>query len=282
MWKLSVAVADTMALPDAFVVFRGIEASIRSAATLGYDGVELALKTAGEVNRGRLRQWLADARLEVSCISTGQVYAGLGLSLTDPDPDRRRQVRGVFRDLIDLAAEFGRMINIGRARGRIGPAPREEAEGRFVELAGELCRYAAGKDVTLVIEPVNRYELDFVNTVAEAAALARKVAEPNLKIMPDVFHMNIEDRSIAGEIVRHIDQVAYIHLADSNRLAPGWGHLDFAALLAELNAARYGGWLSVEILPRPDPLSAARQAADFLRPLIAQHGISQIDKTRQP
>ena len=270
MLKLSVAVADTGALPNAFVVFRGFEASIREAAALGYDGVELALKTAEEVNRDRLRKWLKETRLEVSCISTGQVYAGLGLSFTDPDPARRRQLREIFRGLIDLAAQFGRMVNIGRVRGPIGSGPRHEAEGRFVEMARELCDYAAPKGVELILEPVNRSELDFVNTLAEAVALLRAVDRPNLKIMPDVFHMNIEDPSIAGELVRYLDKVAYIHFADSNRLAPGWGHLDFAGLVDQLKQAGYQGWIGVEILPKPDPTSAARQAVQFLRPLVRQ------------
>jgi len=266
--KLAVAIADTTAAPSAFVVFRGFEESIRKAAALGYDGVELALKIADEVDRAALRRWLGAAGIEVSCISTGQVFAALGLMFTDPDPARRAQVRAVFCGLIDLAAEFGRIVNIGRARGFIGPAPRAEAEARFVELARDLCDYAAPKGVTLVLEPVNRYEIDFINSVAEGVDLMKKVGRPNMKLMPDVFHMNIEDRTIGGELERHIEYVGYIHFADSNRLAPGQGHTDFADILAHLRRAKYDGWISVEILPKPNPDTAARQAAEFLLPML--------------
>ena len=60
------------------------------------------------------------------------------------------------------------------------------------------------------------------------------VDRPNMKLMPDIFHMNIEDVTIGGELAKNIDQVAYIHLADSNRLAPGWGHTDFEDLFGHL------------------------------------------------
>lgn len=269
--KLALAIADTCALPSAFVVYRGFRESISKAARLGYDGVELALKTAGEVDRGLLTAWLDEAGLVVSCISTGQVFADLGLMFTDPDPDRRARVIGIFHELIDLAADFSKMVNIGRVRGQLGVGRSEEAEGRFLSVAQGLCDYAAAKDVTLLLEPVNRYEIDFINNVEEGAALMEKVGRPNMKLMPDVFHMNIEDVSVGGELARHIRHVGYIHLADSNRLAPGQGHTDFEDIFDHLARVGYDGWVSVEILPNPDPDTAARQAAEFLRPRIDRY-----------
>ena len=203
--KLSVAIADTSAMPNAFVVFRGFEESIRTAASLGYDGVELALKHPAEVNREQLKSWLAETGMVVSCISTGQVYAGLGLSFTEEDRQKREQVREVFCQLIDLAVEFGKIVNIGRVRGSIGLTLRAEAEARFVEMAREVCSYAASRGTTLVLEPVNRYEIDFVNSVEDGVRLLAKVGSDNLKLMPDVFHMNIEDVTIAGELAKYID-----------------------------------------------------------------------------
>jgi sugar phosphate isomerase/epimerase len=268
--KLSVAIADANAPPTAFVVFRGIETSIKKAASMGYDGVELALKCAEEIDRDLLSRWLAESNMQVSCISTGLVFADLGLMFTDPDPQKRAMLRGVYRDIIDLAQEHGQMVNVGRVRGQIGSAPKDEAERLFIEMARELCEYAAGKGVTLILEPVNRYEIDFVNSVEEGVELMKKVDMPNMKLMPDVFHMNIEDRTVGAELARHIDYIAYVHLADSNRLAPGWGHTDFSDIISHLKRAGYDGWLSVEILPKPNPDAAARQAVQYLRPLMAE------------
>jgi sugar phosphate isomerase/epimerase len=266
--KLSVAIAGTNALPTAFVVFRGIETSISKAASLGYEGIELALKCADEVDREQLSKWLTESNMEVSCISTGQVFADMGLMFTDPDPQQREKVRSVFRNIIDLAEEFGQMVNVGRVRGRIGSAPKQEAERLFIEMARELCDYASEKGVTMILEPVNRYEIDFVNSVEEGVELMKKVNMSNMKLMPDVFHMNIEDKTIGPELAKNIEYIAYIHMADSNRLAPGWGHTDFNEIFSNLKQAKFNGWLSVEILPKPDPDSAARQAVKYLRPFI--------------
>jgi sugar phosphate isomerase/epimerase len=99
----------------------------------------------------------------------------------------------------------------------------------------------------------------------------KKVDRPNMKLMPDVFHMNIEDRTIGDELAENIDYIRYIHLADSNRLAPGQGHTDFNDIFDNLKKAKYDGWVSVEILPKPDPDTAAAQAVKFLRPLIDKY-----------
>ena len=270
--RLSVAVAGPEAPPDAFVVWRGFEESIRKAADLGYHGIELALKEAAEVDATVLDGLLAKRGLEVSCISTGQVYAVLGLYLTHPDVSARDRVLEVFSGLVDLAADHGRLINVGRARGfyQEGQAP-EETEGLFLDMARRICDIAAPKGVTLMIEPVNRYEINFLNSVDEAAALLSRVERDNAGIMPDVFHMNIEDAHLGDALYRNADRVCYVHFADSNRLAPGQGHLDFEDVLDGLARARWDGWASIEILPKPDPDTAARQAAEAVLPMIAAY-----------
>ncbi|MGV3559850.1 TIM barrel protein [Larkinella arboricola] len=266
--KLSIAIADTHALPSAFVVYRGFEESIPKAAQLGYHGVELALKRADEINPDWLRALLNESNLEVSCISTGQVYADGGLMLTHDDPQKRREVVAIFKELIDMAASFGQLVNIGRVRGPIDGRSKAYVEDIFVEVAQELCAYAEPQQVTLILEPVNRYETDFINSVPEGVQLMERINRPNIKLMPDVFHMNIEDKTVGPELSRHIDFINYIHLADSNRLAPGQGHLDFPGIFGDLQTAGYDGWVSVEILPLPSPDLAAKQAADYLLPLV--------------
>ena len=268
--KLSVAIADKNALPSAFVVFRGIEESIPLAANLGYDGIELALKKPDEVNLQKIDQLLTDNNLEVSCISTGQVYADMGYSFSDKENKNRDFLLRMFKEFIDLSCNFGKMINIGRVRGSIGNRPRKDVEELFRDSMMELGTYAQKKDVTVLIEPVNRYEIDFINSLEEGALFLESLHLPNIKLMPDVFHMNIEDVSISGELVRHINNIGYIHLADSNRLAPGSGHTDFHDILLALKKSEYKGWTSIEILPFPDPYTAAKDAATNILSLMRQ------------
>lgn len=271
MLKLSIAIAENDALPSAFVVFRGFEKNIPLAAELGYDGIELALKNASEIKLNNLDRLLRKSKLSVSCISTGQVFAQTGYMFTDSDKNQRNTLRNIFKDFINLASEYGKFVNIGRVRGIIGTNGKKDCENRFIDLARELCEYAGPKGVTLILEPVNRYEIDFVNSLKEGVELMDKISMPNMKLMPDLFHMNIEDPSIGGELSKYIDYISYIHFADSNRLAPGWGHIDFNEVFEKLKGSHYSGWVSVEILPKPDPYSAAKQAVEYLKPYINRY-----------
>lgn len=267
--KIAVTIAGRQAKDSAFVVWRGFEESIRKAAAYGYDGVELALKSAGEIDRRELRRWLDETSMEVSCITTGQVLADLGLYFTHPDPIQRAKVKDVFRGLIDLAAEFGGLINVGRTRGFIAPGQdRSETEALFMDTARALCDYAAGKDVQIVIEAVNRYEINFINRLDQGAALLEKTGRVNCGLHADVFHMNIEDDRLGESLIRNGKWVRYVHLADSNRLAPGLGHLDFDEILEALGKIAYDGWVSMEMLPGDDPDAMAKKAIDFIKPKV--------------
>ena len=165
------------------------------------------------------------------------------------------------------------MVNVGRARGPVAPSQTpEEAEALFCEglyaLEPELERCG----VDLVIEPVNRYEINYLNTTDEVCALLDKLGMKNLGVMPDVFHMNIEDDEICRSLVRNLRHIKYVHFADSNRYYPGCGHLDFSAIVSALRGAGYDGWCAVEILPKPDPDTAAFRAAQALLPLFGEEG----------
>lgn len=270
--KLSVAIAGKEALPSAFVVWRGFEQSIKKASDYGYHGVELALKTAGDIDRTELELLLSRNNMEVSCISTGQVFADLGLYFTHPDREARDRAVNVFEGLISLAADYGRMVNIGRSRGFIPAGSTVSAtEALFIETAERICGIAEKIGVEIIIEPVNRYEINFINSLDECAKLVAKVNARNIGLMPDVFHMNIEDDRIGESLIRNAQGVKYIHLADSNRLAPGRGHLDFDDVFDGLFRAGFDGWASIEILPKPDPDTAAREAAEFILPRIAAY-----------
>ena len=133
-----------------------------------------------------------------------------------------------------------------------------ESLARMTELAGR-------SGVRIALEPVNRYEIDFLNSCAEAVSFMQRHQLDSLRLMPDVFHMNIEDPSIEGSLMRFVDRIGYVHFADSNRYFPGAGHQDFRSIVGSLRTVGYEGWIGVEILPYPDPDTAARNAVDYIR-----------------
>ncbi|MCC8024277.1 MAG: sugar phosphate isomerase/epimerase [Clostridium sp.] len=267
--KVAVTIAGSEAKASAFVVWRGFEESVRKAGAYGFDGVELALKDKSDIDEDRLARLLEANKIEVSCISTGQVFADRGMYFTHPDPEVRRRTIEVFSGLIGLASRFGKTVNIGRARGFIPEGKtRKDTEALFVETMREICDIAADSGVEMILEPVNRYEINFINNLDEGAALLEKVKRGNCGLQPDVFHMNIEDARMGESLVRHKKWIRYIHLADSNRYAPGMGHLDFEEVFGALKKIEYDGWASIEILPGNNPDSMAERAIRYLKPLV--------------
>ena len=270
--KLSVVIADTDAHENAFVVWRGFEESIRKAKDYGYDGVELALKRSQEVDVANLRRLLKQTGLEVSAISTGQVFAALGLYLTHEDKKKRQEAILVLKGLVTLASEFGRIVNIGRARGFYTDAQtNQEAEELFLTSLYDIAQEADKKGVSIVIEPVNRYEINFINNLNECAELLKKLNMKNVGMMPDSFHMNIEDASFSKAFIDNAQYVKYVHLADSNRHAPGDGHIDFDEIFKALKKIGYDGWIAAEILPIPSPDEAASRAVKYLRNMLRKY-----------
>lgn len=268
--KLSVVIADAAAPSSAFVVWRGFDESVGKAAALGYDGIELALGEAADIDVAALDRLLIKNGMEVSCISTGLTYARMGLYMTHPDPVKRDEIVDVFYGLCDLAANHGGFINMGRSRGFVGQGQsRGEAEKLLIDTVARVLPYAASRGVTILIEPINRYESNFINNLDEAAELLDKLNADNVGIMADVFHMNIEDDIIADSLIRNKRYVKYIHIADSNRLAPGMGHTDFAAIIDALGQIGYDGWLSVEVLPGNDPDGIAAASINNMRKIIS-------------
>jgi sugar phosphate isomerase/epimerase len=168
--------------------------------------------------------------------------------------------------MIRLAAEFGAKVNTGRVRGLIHDGETAEtATARYLECLSRCADAAEPLGVELIVEPVNRYEVNFINNCDEGLELVRRAGRPCVRLMPDLFHMNIEDVSFRRAFEAARGRIGYVHVADSNRLAPGWGHLPLDDIFDALESVGYGGWITAEILPRPDPAAAAAQAIRFLR-----------------
>ena len=162
--KFAVSVTNKDARMDAYIVFRGIEESIKKASAYGYSGIELGLRHKGDINIHALEKLLSLHNMEMSCINTGQVFSELHMYLTNPDAIIRQQAIDVFSGIIDIAKEFKAMVNIGRARGYVAYGQTyEQAHALFVDSLSYLLEKAIRSNVCLALEPINRYEINFVN-----------------------------------------------------------------------------------------------------------------------
>ena len=242
------------------------EEKAAKAARLGYDGIELMVRDPAGLDWKTVEATLAAAGLEVPQVVTGELFGADGLCLVTADKGLHRRAEERTRSVIDLAAYLGAMVNIGRLRGQLkflGDVPDPWAIA--VDRLRRVVAYAAKQGVKITMEPINRYETDFVLSAADGMRLVEDLDCDNFGLMLDLFHMNIEDASIEEGLRLAGERLWHVHIADSNRHYPGSGHLDFDSIFATLEDMGYQGYVSAEILPLPDPDTAAQKTIAFLQ-----------------
>jgi sugar phosphate isomerase/epimerase len=264
--KLSIVLSTQPARFEA-VAFKGdLDSNVGRIASMGYDGVELAVRDPGLLDADELIRIVADHGLEMPAIGTGQAWGEERLSYTDPDAAVRAAAIQRTKSHIPLAARTGAVIIIGLLRGVVRPGTsHRQAMAWIVEALRDCCSAAGGSGVRIALEPINRYETTLVNSAAQGLELLERVGAENLGLLLDTFHMNIEDASLEESIVMCGERVFHFHVADSNRWYPGAGHIDFVSVLKALYQTGYQGYVSGEFMPVPDAESAARAAIAHLR-----------------
>ena len=125
--------------------------------------------------------------------------------------------------------------------------------------------HAAEVGATLVLEPLNRYEDHMINRLEQAVELVEAVGLPAVRVLADTYHMNIEEDRPAAALADAAARLGHVQVSDSNRLQPGAGHLDWAALLGTLDAIGYRGHLALECRLRGEPAGAVAAVPGFLR-----------------
>jgi sugar phosphate isomerase/epimerase len=176
-----------------------------------------------------------------------------------------------FRTVLEMAADLGVDASIGRFRGLLAWAPdRDTGLGWFRDGMAELTEHAQHVGSRIVLEPQCRYNTDFLNDVAETIAFASDYPPEALVFEADLYHMCLEERSVQAALALGAlsGRMTYVQLGDSNRLAPGWGHLPWVDVIETLRAVGYAGWLAMEFLQLPDSETCAQRAFTFVRGLL--------------
>ena len=219
---------------------------IRKAKRLGYDGVEIPLRRLDLINIEKTRRELESQNMEY----IGSVGLSLEHDLTSDDEETRRRGIEWMKRCVKITSELGGDLVCGviyTAWGKITGRRRTEDEWRrSVEALKEICRFARDYNVTLGIEPVNRFETYFLNTVSDAVRLARDVGEPNIKVHLDTFHMNIEEKNFYAPIKRAGDLLWHMHCCENDRGIPGTGHVNWDEVFQALSEIGYNRWLVIE------------------------------------
>jgi sugar phosphate isomerase/epimerase len=248
-------------------VFHGqLERHCAIAAELGFDAVEI-FPPSGDIDLALLESSIQAGNLAVAAMGTGAGWIRHQWSLTSSQPEVRDLAKNFIRSIIDTAGHFGAPAIIGSMQGKIDATQsRQDALGWLGDALSELADYAAASHGTfLLYEPLNRYESNVFNRIGDAANWLLQGQSSRIRILADLFHMNIEEANLATAIASTAELIGHIHFADSNREAIGCGHTDMKPIMSALKSVHYQGYLSAEIFPRPDSMSAATKSIASFR-----------------
>lgn len=253
---------------------------LHTAAILGFDSVEVSLLGSDPGQLRRIPDEAAVLGLELTC-TTGLAE---GADPTSADPAEQRAGDRALAEAITTTAALGASLLSGVIYAPWGVRRQERRKERLelaasaLERAGSL---AADHGIALGIEAINRYETDLVNTAAQATALADAVDLPNVGVLLDAYHMNIEERDVAAAIRACGQHLVHLHVASNERGAPRARTPWWNALFGALDTIGYGGRATLEMFVQPgeavspdlsvwrtiepDPTAAARDGLEFLR-----------------
>ncbi|HLM98669.1 MAG TPA: sugar phosphate isomerase/epimerase family protein [Bryobacteraceae bacterium] len=212
----------------------------------GFDGIEVPIFSLAEFRANDIRRGVEQNGLECTACSV----IPHGLSVGSNDESVRQKARTHIEDCVKLAADAGAKILAGPLYTPVGylPGRRRTADEwkwaveSYRSLGPVLERYG----VTIAIEPLNRFETYFLNTAADSAALCEQINHPNVGILFDTFHANIEEKNI-GQAYRTVGRhLKHVHTCENDRGTPGSGHVEWTDVFRALRDMDYDGWLTIE------------------------------------
>jgi sugar phosphate isomerase/epimerase len=275
--KISMAMSP---FPSVFapLVFAGrLEEGMKELSRAGFQGVEISLRCSDDIDRSWLQKTLTELHLSVSAFATGRMCLEESYCLCDPLPEHHEKAGERLKDIIRMAAQFHAPVIIGGVRGKLsgGPDQREQERSQAIEILRDCAGLANGMGTHLLLEPINRYETNIMNSAQDALDLAEEMDCEGVKVLLDTFHMNIEEVDFT-ETIQHVgNRLGYIHFSDNNRLAPGQGHIPFPVILAALAKVHYSGFITAEILPLPDDETALHLTNQYMKQLIMKSPLSK-------
>lgn len=240
------------------------------ARAFGADGLELMTVDPARLDLAKITTILAEHDLEVAAIGSGAVAMAFGQTLLHPDASVAALAVARLDELIQFAARVGTsLVTIGGFRGRL---VSDDGRGGLAKILRSAADRAAPLGVRLVIEPLNRYEANLVNTAQQGLAFLREIDHASVGLLLDTFHANIEEKSWSEpfQCAMSAGKLWHVHIGDNNRLPPGQGMIDFAKIVAILGEIGYDGFLSAELLGQPDPDTAAEWTMARMRALLEQ------------
>jgi len=248
----------------------------------GFDLIELPVENLGDWDPAGAARLLSDLGLA----ATVTLVMGPGRELVATDEATLARTQDYLRGVIDAAHTVGSPVIAGPAYASVGRTWRmsqEERRACYEELTANLAPLAEyGRDagVQIAVEPLNRYETSLINTVDQALTALEGL--PEVGLLLDVYHMNIEETDVPAAIRRADARIAHVQVCANDRGAPGADHLPWREMMAALDEVAYTGPVCIESFTAQNATIAT--AASIWRPLaesqdtIAVDGLSHLRK----
>jgi len=224
----------------------------------GVDGVEIPVFDAADFDVKAFRKTLADYGLDCTFCSVNPP----GKNPISEDAQVRKQTVEHWKKTIEAAAETGARLIAGPSYAPVGHLPgrrRTYDEWKWgVEFHQQIAPLLEKEGIDLAVEPLNRFETYFLNTAEDAVHFVEEINSPNIGILLDTFHANVEEKQLAAAYRRCGQHLKHVHTCENDRGIPGSGHIDWDGVFQALRDVNYDGWLTIESFNSTIPeLSAA-------------------------
>jgi D-psicose/D-tagatose/L-ribulose 3-epimerase len=258
---------------------------VDKVARIGFDLIEICVEDPATIDVKAIRK-----RTDAAGIGATVCGAfGPDRDMSADDPAVRRNAIGYVRQCAEIAQGLGSDIVVGPMYSAVGRTRMAEPEERKAQrvLATESIRMAAddaaGRGVRLALEPLNRFETDMVNTVNQGVALVEQIDRPNVGLLIDTFHMNVEEKNLPAAIRRGGCHIFEFHACSSDRGTPGEDHLDWPGIVKALSDVQFPGPVVIEAFT--PKIKAIARAVSIWRPLaesedaLATNGLAHLKRS---
>ena len=268
MFKYGIASALEDLFPGHPVSLRGsIDYICRGAKKIGYDAIELHIYEPKRYDTEEIRRTLYEYGLSICAIANGLEYTLGGLSLIDDDIAVRNAAMERYYEHIDFASALNAGLIVGMMRGNIPRGGDKKIYfDRFTSALEKICGYAKERNVSLFLESIMRYMVNYLCGVKESMDFITTMKKDNLFLHIDTHSMAVEEQNLKDSILYCKNKaLGYVHFSENNRMYPGAGALDFKEMTSALMEIGYKGYITIECLPLPNGEESAKRALDYMK-----------------
>jgi len=264
MWKIGIQ----LTLPPDYQTNDTWSNQLQFLKKCRIDHLELNVLNPEKIDTHQFIRYFEKYNLKIKKIATGVTAKAERLSLSSPNKNIREKTIQRCRQFITFASETGADVIFGCIKG-LENIPKHQSCIYFSRSLTEISDQLAITNVKVYVEAINRYETTTVNTIGEGFNVIQTLDFPGgFRVLPDTYHMNIEEDNYFIPFVKYTGMIDTIHLSDSNRFFPGLGSFDFVTFFKFLEAIDYSGTLTIEGKVRESIEKDVKRSMNFMMSLF--------------